>query len=169
MTNAKKRVEAHNFFGTGSLKRTQEERAKAHYFFGIGSLWRTSGEDMTGSVLNYIFTIESLSLEGEAVRSIDISRRMEVARSSVCKAIDKLTDLGYAKRDEKGVIKLTDLGERIVSEYSIAVRAVAKTFKEKFNLKEERANAEAVRAVGALSCETVKKIVDSEMKEGLCR
>lgn len=124
---------------------------------------------MTGSVLSYIFAIENISRDKKEVRSVDVSQKMKVARSSVCKAIDKLTDLGYARRDEKGRIKLTLLGERTASEYSIAVRAVADTFKEKFNLKEERANAEAVRAVGALSHETVKKIVEGIIKEDLCR
>ena len=128
-----------------------------------------AGKEMTGSVLNYIFAIETLSLEKSSVRSVDVSKKTGVARSSVCKAIDKLTDLGYARRDEKGEIKLTSLGERVVGKYSIAVKAMADVFKEKFNLNEERAKAEAVRAVGALSCDTVDKIVDAKQKEGLCR
>lgn len=169
VANAKKRVEAHNFFGTSSLKRTQEERAKAHYFFGIGSLWRTSGEDMTGSVLNYIFAIESLGRSGKEVRSVDVSQKLNVARSSVSKALDKLTDYGYALRDEKGRIKLTSTGERTASEYAIAVGAISKVLAEFFGLKAERAYIEAVSAVGAMSEDTVKKIVSKSIGEGLCR
>ena len=62
---------------------------------------------------NYLETILILSANGEAVRSIDIVRMMEVSKPSVSRAVGILRDGGFILIDAEGFITLTETGREV--------------------------------------------------------
>lgn len=113
---------------------------------------------MTPSLLGYILAIDALCAEREHVRSVDVAEKLGVARASVCRALDRLSDGGYAVRCESGEVRLTTRGKEIVGKYLPACEVVARALVEKLGLNEGRAEREAVLALGALSDDTVVRL-----------
>ncbi len=62
---------------------------------------------------NYLETILILRANGEAVRSIDIVRMMEVSKPSVSRAVGILRDGGFILIDAEGFITLTETGQEV--------------------------------------------------------
>lgn len=113
---------------------------------------------MTSSMLTYIFAVNDIAEQGKPVRSVDIAARLRVARASVCKALDRLTDAGYALRDDFNFVRLTALGRQTVEEYKPAYEFVTHMFADKLGLSRGRAEKEAICVVGSLSADCVKRI-----------
>ncbi|MCL2855998.1 MAG: metal-dependent transcriptional regulator [Defluviitaleaceae bacterium] len=65
------------------------------------------------STENYLETIYILSQGGDGVRSVDVSGRLNYSRPSVSIAMKKLRMDGYIEIDAKGLITLTDSGQKI--------------------------------------------------------
>ena len=65
-----------------------------------------SGED-------YLETILVLQKKRGMVRSVDVSRHMEVSKPSVCHAVATLRDGGFLTMDEDHFLHLTDMGREV--------------------------------------------------------
>ncbi|MCD2491952.1 metal-dependent transcriptional regulator [Lacrimispora sp. NSJ-141] len=65
-----------------------------------------SGED-------YLETILVLQKKLGMVRSVDVARRMEVSKPSVCHAVNILKDGGFITMDEDHFLHLTDVGREV--------------------------------------------------------
>lgn len=113
---------------------------------------------MTSSLLTYIMAIDALAAESERVRSVDLADALGVARASVCKAMDRLTEGGYAVRGGGGGLRLTEKGCEVVRNYAPARRLVRSMFADKLGLPAQRAERESLAVLGVLSEDTVKRI-----------
>lgn len=113
---------------------------------------------MTASMLGYLMAINAMCGEGMSVRSVDIADRLSVARASVCKALDRLSENGLAVRDYDNRIRLTARGRETVAEYLPACDYVCRLIAERLGISGDRARREALAAVGALSADAVAKI-----------
>lgn len=71
---------------------------------------------------NCLETILVLQKKLGMVRSVDVSRHMEVSKPSVCHAVATLRDGGFLTMDEDHFLQLTDVG-REVAEKSTSVTA----------------------------------------------
>ena len=65
-----------------------------------------SGED-------YLETILVLQKKLGMVRSVDVTRHMEVSKPSVCHAVATLRDGGFLTMDEDHFLHLTDVGREV--------------------------------------------------------
>lgn len=112
---------------------------------------------MTSSLLRYIMAIDALNGKAGRVRSVDIALSLGVARASVCKALDRLSESGYATRGEDGNVRLTAKGTEAVGIYSPARESLKNVLMNKLGLGEARAEKESLAVLGAVSTETVKR------------
>lgn len=113
---------------------------------------------MTSSMLTYIFAINDIAEQGKPVRSVDIAARLRVARASVCKALDRLMDAGYALRDDFNFVRLTAQGREVVELYEPAYLFLTDMLADKLGLPRVRAANEALAVAGSLSADCVKRI-----------
>lgn len=102
--------------------------------------------------------IDALDKKRARVRSVDLAGSLGVARASVCKALDRLSENGYAVRGEGGNVRLTAKGKEAVGIYSPARDLLKGALTEKLGLGEARAEKEALAALGAMSTDTVQRI-----------
>lgn len=114
--------------------------------------------NMTSSLLRYIMAIDALAAESERVRSVDLAESLGVARASVCKALDRLTEGGYAVRGGGGQLRLTAKGNEVVRNYAPALRLVKSMFADKLGVPEQRADRESLAVLGVLGEDTVQRI-----------
>ena len=98
---------------------------------------------------------------------MDVADRLNVARASVSKAADRLTDGGWAVRDENGRLRLTERGREAVRAYApardvlVAVFArdvLVAVFTGRLGLTAARAERDALAVLGALDEDTVIRI-----------
>ena len=65
---------------------------------------------------NYLETILVLQKKLGMVRSVDVSRHMEVSKPSVCHAVATLRDGGFLTMDEDHFLQLTDVGREVAEQ-----------------------------------------------------
>ena len=123
---------------------------------------------MTSSMLGYVMAIHKLGENGAEVRSVDIAAELGVARASVCKALDRLSENELAVRDGSGKVRLTIKGTKAVEEYVPAYERFVRLFRDELHMTKERATADAA---GALGADTVKRMAALAGKgsEDVCR
>ncbi len=68
---------------------------------------------MQESPEDYLETIYMLSLEKDAVRSIDVARHLGFSKPSVSVAMKRLRENGYVNMDDNNYLTLTDAGKEI--------------------------------------------------------
>ena len=68
---------------------------------------------MQESPEDYLETIYMLSLEQEAVRSIDVARHLGFSKPSVSVAMKRLRENGYVNMDDSNHLTLTETGKEI--------------------------------------------------------
>ena len=76
----------------------------------------------------YLETIYQLSLQQQAVRSIDVAEALSYSRPSVSRAVGLLKQDGYLEVDGDGFLHLTDLGSaaarKIYERHTVLSRAL---------------------------------------------
>ena len=88
---------------------------------------------------------------------MDLADALGVARASVCKAMDRLTEGGYAVRGGGGGLRLTEKGCEVVKNYAPARRLV-RSMSRTTRTSAQRAERESLAVLGVLSEDTVKRI-----------
>ena len=71
-----------------------------------GKKLHASGED-------YLEAVLVIQKKKGMVRSVDVSRHMEVSKPSVCHAVATLRDGGFLTMDEDHFLQLTDVGREV--------------------------------------------------------
>lgn len=66
---------------------------------------------MNQAAQKYLEAILILSMQQEDVRAIDLARKLQVTRASVCRALKQLEQSNYIQLDIKKCIKLTPQGK----------------------------------------------------------
>ena len=109
-----------------------------------------SGED-------YLETILVLQKKLGMVRSVDVTRHMEVSKPSVCHAVATLRDGGFLTMDEDHFLHLTDVGrevaERIYERHCFFTEQLIAT-----GVDPKTAEADACRIEHIISQDSFEKI-----------
>ena len=109
-----------------------------------------SGED-------YLETIHVLQKKRGMVRSVDVTRHMEVSKPSVCHAVATLRDGGFLTMDEDHFLHLTDVGrevaERIYERHCFFTEQLIAT-----GVDPKTAEADACRIEHIISQDSFEKI-----------
>ena len=105
----------------------------------------------------YLETIYVLSLEQNAVRSIDIAEHMGYSKPSVSRAVGLLKQGGYVISDEEGFLVLTDNG-KAAAEKIFERHTVLSQFLMKLGVSENTAAEDACKIEHVISDETFEAI-----------
>lgn len=106
---------------------------------------------------DYLETILILKKRLGNVRSIDIANELNYSRPSVSRAIKLMKENEYITVEENGLIKLTELGEKVAK--SIYERhTIIGNMLMKLGVNEETAFEDACRIEHVISKETFEKI-----------
>ena len=79
-----------------------------------------SGED-------YLEAVLMLQKEKGMVRSVDVARRLEVSKPSVCHAVATLRDGGFLTMDSDYFLHLTDVGREVAEQIYEKHRRIAES------------------------------------------
>lgn len=99
-------------------------------------------EEMTDSQVDYLRTILELSEEKEAVRSVDIAKRLQYSKPSVHRAVEGLEAKGYLCIGNGKCIILTDTGRKVAEASERKTDFFAKLLVEA-GIEKSKASAEA--------------------------
>lgn len=102
-----------------------------------------SGED-------YLEAILMLQKRQGVVRSVDVARRMEVTKPSVCHAVATLRDGGFLTMDSDFFLHLTDIGREVAERTYEKHRFFTKMLMDA-GVDQETAEADACRMEHAIS------------------
>lgn len=102
-----------------------------------------SGED-------YLEAVMMLQKEKGMVRSVDVARRLEVSKPSVCHAVATLRDGGFLTMDSDYFLHLTDVG-REVAERTYEKHCFFTKMLIEAGVDQETAEADACRMEHAIS------------------
>ena len=81
------------------------KRCFVHSLRGVSSL------DLSPAMEDYLEAILIVAMQQEEVRSVDIARQLNVSKPSVWRAVTVLKNDGFLTMDNRGFLRLTDLGE----------------------------------------------------------
>ncbi len=112
----------------------------------------------------YLEAIHVLSLERDAVRSIDISEHLGYSKPSVSRAVGLLKNGGYITVDKDGFITLTDAGkeiaEKIYERHTLLTRFLCS-----IGVDEETASEDACKLEHAISDKSFAAIKDYALRQ----
>lgn len=96
----------------------------------------------------YLETILLLKRRNPGVRSIDVAEKLNYSRPSICRAMGILQKKGYITVDAKGIISLTDSGERkaedVYERHCVITRLLMKTGADEKTAEENACRIEHV-------------------------
>ena len=107
---------------------------------------------------NYLETILILQKELGAVRSIDVAHELGFSKPSISRAMGILKNADYISIDENGVIKLSELGQRIAEEIYERHRLIARFFVRALGVSDDVALQDACRIEHVISQESFEQI-----------
>lgn len=116
-------------------------------------------KDISASLEDYIMTIYEVIQEKKGVKAIDISRKLEVGRSSVTDALKNLADKKLINYSPYDVISLTEEGERVAADVQEKHRILHDFFENILTLSHEEAAKNACGVSHAISQEAFDKFV----------
>ena len=114
---------------------------------------------MQESPEDYLETIYMLSLEKDAVRSIDVAKHLGFSKPSVSVAMKRLRENGFVIMDDNNYLTLTDTGR------AIAVKVyerhnVLTCYLKSIGVSPETASKDACRIEHVISEESCERIKD---------
>ena len=111
------------------------------------------------SAEDYLEAMLMLREENGYIRSVDISRKLNVTKPSVSYATKRLRENGYIVVDDDGMIKLTDSGMEIAQKIYDRHKALIDTL-TLLGVSREVAEEDACKIEHAISDETYAAICD---------
>lgn len=115
-------------------------------------------ESMTDSQVDYLRTILELSQEKEAVRSVDIAKRLKYSKPSVHRAVEGLESKGFLCIGNGKCIVLTDIGREVAEASERKTDFFSKLLVEA-GVEENKACAEARKLSHAVSEEIFEALI----------
>ena len=110
------------------------------------------------SMENYLETIHKLVSRAEHVRSVDVSKELNLSRPSVSRAIRILKERNLVTVSEEGYISLTDEGHTIADRVLHIHTCLVTFLTDTAGISPEQAGVDACRIEHVVSDETVKGI-----------
>ena len=107
---------------------------------------------------NYLEAIVMLQNEKGYVRSTDIADKLSVSKASVSRAMGVLRENGYILMDKRGLVSLTEQGEKKAEEVYERHLILTKYLEGHIGVSAEIAEKDACRMEHILSPETFAKI-----------
>ena len=100
---------------------------------------------MTVAELRYLITIDEIHSEtGIGVKLTDIANKMGVSKVSVYRAAERLEKNGYAARDEKNKVVITESGKKQLEEYMVIINYIRAHLEKYFGTSADMAYQDAI-------------------------
>lgn len=149
------------------------------------AVWKEFKEnELTHSMAHYLMGVRDLIAEQGYARTVDVSRKLNIARSSASIGLHALVDKGFLTEDANKFLSLTAIGQQL-ADAIIGKKIILKRFFEDIlHVPEEQAEVDACKIEHLISVETVsrflclfkflesnkqgKKLMESFSKERLC-
>lgn len=110
---------------------------------------------LTESIEDYIESIYILEVRGEKVKSVTISKMLNVSKPAVSKAMNELLSLGYIEKKPYGEISLTDEGRKEAKRVYSSHTAIY-DFLVSLGVSHENAEKDCCKIEHAISKETLE-------------
>lgn len=110
---------------------------------------------LTESIEDYIESIYILEVRGEKVKSVTISKMLNVSKPAVSKAMNELLSLGYIEKKPYGEISLTDEGRKEAKRVYSSHTAIY-DFLVSLGVSRENAEKDCCKIEHAISRETLE-------------
>jgi DtxR family Mn-dependent transcriptional regulator len=114
---------------------------------------------LTASLEDYIEAIYRICRTSKVARVTDISRMLDVRKSSVTGALKNLSEMDIIKHDPYSFITLTPKGEQLGRDIFHRHTVLKRFFTEILGIPEERAEHTACSIEHAVDRETLEKII----------
>lgn len=105
----------------------------------------------------YLETILILQKQNDAVRSIDVAKKLDFSKPSVSRAISILKDAGYITVEHGGVIEFTASGKAL-AEKTYERHVILTKYLKSIGVSDKTAETDACRIEHIISKETFDKI-----------
>ncbi|MDE6150238.1 MAG: metal-dependent transcriptional regulator [Ruminococcus sp.] len=114
---------------------------------------------MTDAIKRYLLAIYELSNGGASVKSTDVSRYLNVTKSSTAKMTTRLEEQGYIIKPHYADITLTPKGIKTAGDLYTNMFILQEFFTKFLKTPQETAKSDAITCVCSLSDFTVDKLV----------
>lgn len=121
-------------------------------------MFKMNDKNISASLEDYLEAIYEIIQQNQGVKAIDISRRLNVGRSSVTEALKTLAQKELVNYGRYGVLTLTSKGEAAAKKVIQKHTVLYNFFKNTLNLSEEEAQENACRVEHVLSEEAFNKL-----------
>lgn len=115
---------------------------------------------MTDSMKRYLLAIYELSHGGNPVKSTDVSKYLNVTKSSTAKMTARIEEQGYIIKPHYGDISFTALGAATANDLYTKLLILEELFTRFMKVPKDTAKLDAVTCVCGLSDLTVEKLVE---------
>lgn len=114
--------------------------------------------ELSQAAVRYLLTIYELSDGGASVRSVDLSRRLEVTPASVVHMMGVLSAHKLAEKRHYGRISLTESGIQEANRIYTACTLLEEYFTEYLGVERETARIDALNCLCCLSDQSLAQI-----------
>lgn len=115
---------------------------------------------MTSAELKYLTAIKELYDGTVGVKLVSIAEKMGITKVSVHKAVTRLENHGYIKRDDKNKVVMTELGYEQLEKYDALIGWLERHLQKYCGVSAEIAHNDAINAVCVFSYETRTAIAE---------
>lgn len=115
-------------------------------------------EKLTSTMEDYLETIAVIKKQNEIVRVRDISRMLNVKKSSVNAALKSLSKRGLVNHEKYGYVNLTRMGEEIALDIQRKHDLLYKFLTKILSVKEDEALQDACKMEHAISPQTFDRL-----------
>lgn len=109
---------------------------------------------MTSAELKYLIAINELYDGTVGIKLISIASKMNVTKVSVYRAVERLENRGYIKRDEKNKVVMTEYGYEQLNEYTVLINWLSTHLQHNFKVSAEISRNDAIGVACAFSDES---------------
>lgn len=118
------------------------------------------GKKISSSLEDYLEAIYEIYCEKQGVKAIDVSKKLNVGRSSVTEALKTLAQKELVNYSRYGVLSLTEDGEKEAKKVIEKHRILYSFFKNTLKLEESEAQENACRVEHVLSENAFDAMID---------
>lgn len=123
-------------------------------------MWKKFDEvELTHSSIHHLMAMHELLKQHGYVRGVDISRHLNISRSSVSITLRKLIARGYVEEDENKFYLFTGRGEELINSVLSKRNIIRLFFENTLHLDPQTAEAEACKIEHLLEEETGQKLM----------
>lgn len=115
---------------------------------------------MTSAELKYLIAINELYNGMVGIKLIAIAAKMNVTKVSVYRAVERLENRGYIKRDEKNKVVMTEHGYEQLNKYNVLIGWLNNHLQHNCKVSPEIAYNDAIGAVCAFSDESRRALAE---------